>query len=367
MLSEREHLSPYRGIDSYTIDSKDAPVPTSYTRLYRVESSLPIVVAGLEQVAGGTGWELVGASCPAAFPFDITRQYQRRVAGFRATAAISWATTQSTVFPGTAMSNLQVRLEAPSVYSADPLGSLSPKAACLTPPPSAPLPPPPPGACPAADALVGVVIPQAATELVSQPMRELDRDIVRPRWIPPPAGEPEARHSASEPLALLLEHGALEGWAANDDRTRSERSGPDVHAAAYAFEFPSHDAARAFHVDAVARACAQAIEAFAVPGVPDAVGLRVYVPAAGIGCGDRWDLRWGLGGYACVGKDWVIDYVAFVRGQYHVSVAVGDAEDRPPELATQREAALDIAADAAQAACEVEVPAGVRRTCTPRR
>ena len=368
LLAVSEHLSPYRGIDSYTIsiDGRDAPQPTSFTRLLRVETSLPGVVAELEQVARSTGWDLVGATCAEVWPFD-TRQYQRRLSGFRATVEISWVTTQSAVFPGTAMSNVQVLLEAPSVYTDDPLISLSPKPECLTPPVAAPPPPQPPGVCAATEAQLGVVVAEATTPLSFQPVRKLDPDLIAPRWARTPAGEPETRHLASEPRTLLEEHGAVEGWASRDDRARSRRPGPDPQALTSAYEFPSHEAARAFHADAVARACAQGIEAFVVPGVADAVGVRVYVPATGMSCRERSDHLWGFSSFPCEGQNWVIDYVAFVRGQYHLSVAVGDAEERPPELDTQRTIALDLAAEAARAACEVEVSAGARRSCTSRR
>ncbi len=170
-----------------------------------------------------------------------------------------------------------------------------------------------------------------------------------------------ASSDPSEPRALLEKHGAIDGYQAYDRATGVGRR-PGHREATYAYQFPSHEAAVAFHRDAVARACPRALEAFDVPGVADAVGLRLYVPAGGPHCGKPDHLQWGIGFGSC--GDWLIEYMAFVRGQYHVSVAVGVPEWEgvepwaPPDLGSVRQAALKVGTAAGRRACEVG--AGVR-------
>jgi hypothetical protein len=112
------------------------------------------------------------------------------------------------------------------------------------------------------------------------------------------------------------------------------------------------------------------MDAFDVPGLPDAVGLRLYVPATGPECLERRDLQWGLAFGSASGAgcgDWLIEYIAFVRGQYHLSVAVGVQEWEaiepwePPDLTTIHEAALKVGAAAARRACEVRAARGAAR------
>jgi hypothetical protein len=173
----------------------------------------------------------------------------------------------------------------------------------------------------------------------------------------------------SEPRALLEKHGAVDGYKPYD-RVSGEGRRPGHRQATYAYRFPSHDAAMAFHHDVVARACPQAIDAFDVPGVPDAVGLRLYVPATGPECVRRWDLQWGLAFGSASGAgcgDWLIEYIALVRGQYHVSVAAGVMEWEaiepwePPDPSSIHEAALAAGAAAARRACEVRARPGTAR------
>jgi hypothetical protein len=108
----------------------------------------------------------------------------------------------------------------------------------------------------------------------------------------------------------------------------------------------------------LAGGAAQAIEFFEVPGVPDAVGLRLYVPATGPECTGHH--LWGLGFGQC--DDFLLDYVAFARGQYHVSVVTGGPEEEPLDPPGLRDAVLNLASNAARRACEVrEDPA--KRSC----
>jgi hypothetical protein len=225
---------------------------------------------------------------------------------------------------------------------------------CLVPPPAAPIPPAPVGACDAAEARLAVKMPEAATTLRDPPLGfRADSAGIAPfdRF------QTGLVKAPSQPPSLLDQHGAISGQ-------REE--------AVTTYRFPSHETARAFHEDAVARACAQAIEAFAVPGVPDAVGLRLYVPARGPECDYQSVVLWRLEGLNCEWNDWVVDYVAFVRGQYHLSAVVSAVEQRPqtavtpqgPDLAGQRDAVLGAAADASLDACRA-VSYETRRNCRP--
>lgn len=357
LLSEEKHLSTYFGMDEYTAGEKDPPGPTSYRRAYRVEGSLPEVIAALERSISDEGWELRGASCgpesQQATPqrSGSTRRYERRFADFRATLALSWTTTPSTVFPGTATSNVHLLLRAPSALTGDPLRSLGQvDPGCLRPPEAAPLPPAPPGACAAADAKLAVVVPHAAEPLASAPLRRssVPADLRRMR-VRASDDEIVASDEPSEPRAVLERHSALDGYQAYDEVHNPGIVTERRREATYAYRFPTHEKARAFHQEAVGRACPQAVEAFAVPGVADAVGLRLYVRAPGETCGERRDLQWGIGPGACE-EDWVIESVAFVRGQYFVSVAVGGPERESPDLAAQRDAAVKLAVEASERA-----------------
>ncbi len=157
LLSERRHVSTYIGMDEYTAGELDPPDRSSYHRAYRVEADLAGVTAGFDRLATDTGWKLVGASCGPAYPVGpggrhrVTRGYQRGLSGFAATLRITSYTVASTVFPGTAISDVEVLLTAPSVLAGESKPSGDIEEACLAPPASAPAPPAPPGACPAAE------------------------------------------------------------------------------------------------------------------------------------------------------------------------------------------------------------------------
>ena len=372
LLSERSHVSSYAGIDEYTAGEKDPPDTSSYERTFRVEADLPDVASGFEWLASRTGWKLVSAECgPSVLGSSRERQrnarlYERRISGFRATLGIAYFTLPSTVFPETFISDIEVRLRAPSVLAGEPERTYRIDQACLTPPSPAPRPPAPAGACDAASRKLGTVLSEAAAPLVARPLRmsnipaDLRRMQVRPSDEDILASDPP-----SEPRALLEEHGALDGYKAYD-RISGKNGRPGRRESTYAYQFPSHDAAVAFHHDVVARACAQAIDAFDVPVVEDAVGLRLYLPATGPECLKRWDLQWGLAFASASGPgcgDWLIEYVAFVRGHYHVSVAVGGPERERLDPASVHDAALKVGAAAARRSCEVRAGSGVARNC----
>ena len=375
LLSERSHVSYYTGVDEYTADYKDPPDRSSYHRAYRVESDLATVMGGFDRLATETGWKLVSASCgPERSSMPLGRQrvgrvYERRMSGFTATMGIASLTIGSTVFPGTTISDVEVWLTAPSVLVGEEEKAYRIDRACLAPPASTPRPPAPTGACPAADRKLAVAAPEAAVPLDARPLRASTRpaDLRRMR-VTASDDEILASDPPSEPRALLEKHGAIDGYEAYD--LVSEKGyQPGHREKTFAYRFPSHEAAVAFHRDVVARACPQAMEAFDVPGVADAVGLQLYVPATGPECDDRWDLQWGLafGSTHPPGcGDWLIEYIAFVRGQYHVSVAVGVQEWegtepwKPPDLRRVHDAALKVGATAGRRACEVR--SGARPT-----
>ena len=367
LLSERRHVSTHIGLDEYTAGDKDPPDPSSYRRTYRAEAELGQVLGGFDQLATGTGWKLVAARCGPQYSFMphgrhlISRTYERRVAGFTARLGITSASVASTVFPGTTISDVDVWLVAPSVLAGGSKPAYSVDRACLAPPAPAPRPPAPAGACPAAEQKLAVTVPEAAAALGARPLRaaDLPSDLRRMR-VRAADDTVLASSPASEPRSLLEKHGAVDGYQ-DYDRAGGAGPRPDHREATYAYQFPSHEAAVAFHRETVAGACPRALDAFAVPGVADAVGLRLYVPAAGPRCDDRWDLHKGIAFGGC--EDWLVEYIAFVRGQYHVSVAVGAAEWEgvqpwaPPDLRSVHEAALQVGAAAARRACEVRAGA----------
>jgi hypothetical protein len=373
LIGEGRHVSSYIGLDEYTADEKDPPDRSSYQRAYRVEADLAGVLDGFDRLATRTGWKLVAASCGPAYPVEpagryrVSRGYERRLPGFRATLGITSYTVASTVFPGTSISDVEVRLTAPSVLAGEPAPAGTIDRACLAPPPPAPRPPAPQGACPAADRKLGSSVPEAAMPLADRPLRASSRPADLRRLQVTAADEAiVASDPPSEPRPLLEKHGAIDGYDAYDLASGKGRR-PGHREKTFAYQFPSHEAAVAFHGDVVARACPQAMEAFDVPGVPDAIGLRLYVPATGPECRERWDLQWGLAfgsSYPPGCGDWLIEYIAFVRGQYHVSVAVGVKEWEaispwaPPDLAAVHEAALKVGAAAGRRACEVRAGAG---------
>lgn len=371
LLAERSRVSSYAGIDEYTADQKDPPDTTDHSRTYRVEANPAEVLGGFVRLAEETGWKLASLGCgtQAAAPTPELhrsgRRYERRIAGFRATLSVISVTLPSTAFPGTAITNVVVSLRAPSVLAGGlPSSSRAVDQACLAPPPALPRPPVPPGACEAANRKLAVAVPDAAAPLGSVPLRiprftsDLRRLQVRP------ADEQfKASRPPSEPRSMLERHGAIDGY--RDFREVVPDPGSlQRRESIYAYQFPSPEAARAFHEDAVARACAQAVEAFDVPGVPDAVGLRLYAPATGPECREREDQHWGLGSFLIPGcGDWLIDYVAFARGQYHVSVAVGGAEQERYNVASLRGRALQAGEIGARRACEVRADAALAARC----
>jgi hypothetical protein len=144
LLSERSHVSTYAGIDEYTAGEKDPPDRSSYERIYRAEADVAEVMGRFEQLASKTGWKLVATGCgPAragvpAGRYRNSRIYERRMSGFGATLEMASFTIASTVFPGTAISDLQVRLTAPSVLAGEAERTHRIDQACLTPSPPAP-------------------------------------------------------------------------------------------------------------------------------------------------------------------------------------------------------------------------------------
>lgn len=377
LLSERRHVSTYIGLEEYTAGDLDPPDRSSYERAFRVETDLASVTAGFDRLATGSGWKLVVASCGPAYPVgpggrqQVNRGYERRLSGFRATLRVTSFTVASTVFPGTAISDVEVQLTAPSVLAGEAARTGGIDQACLAPPASLPSPPAPAGACPAAGRTPAATAPEAPLPLADRPLRVSSRPADLRRLRVTAADDAIlASDPPSEPRPLLEKHGAIDGYSAYD-RVSGKGYQPGHREKTFAYRFPSHEAATAFHRDVVARACPQGMDAFDVPGVADAVGLRLYVPAAGPECRDRWDLQWGLAfgsTYPPGCGDWLIEYIAFVRGQYHVSVAVGVPEWEaispwaPPDPATVHAAALKAGAAAAKRACEAR--AGARpATC----
>lgn len=360
LLSERRHISSYAGIDEYTADVKDAPDTTSYKRIYRVEGSLPEVVAGFDRLASGSGWKHVATGCGPRMigsvreSYATNRIYERRVSGFRATLSVSSRTLPSQVYPGTVIADIDVTLRAPSVLVGKPAPVARKIDQSCAPLVASPKPPAPPGACPAAERKLAAAVPEAAALLGSRPLPvpQYPSDLRRMR-VRSSDDDIVASSNPSEPRPLLERHGAIDGYQ-DYDRISGSRDSAGYRAATYAYQFPSAQAARSFHQEAVARACAQATEFFDVPGIPDAVGLRLYVPAVGRECTGHH--LWGLGFGQC--DDFLMDYVAFARGQYHLSVVVGGPEEDRLDPPAIRGAVLKLAPTAAGRACEVrEQPA----------
>lgn len=152
LVAEREDVSSYLGFAEYTAGKRDRPDTSFYVRSYRVDDSLPKVFAEFERLAKDDGWRLVGSDCGVnrnpgdADRSSVFRRYERRLSGFQAALVLSADTTPSTVFPGTAVSNAEVALHAPSVLSGDPpLEAAELDRRCLGLPTATPAAPPPRG------------------------------------------------------------------------------------------------------------------------------------------------------------------------------------------------------------------------------
>lgn len=362
LLSERGHISSYVGIDEYTADEKDPPDTSSYQRLFRVEGNLPEAVAEFNRSATGSGWRLVASGCGPQMIGSVresyrnSRTYERRISGFRATLSIASLTLPSQVYPGTVIADVDVRLRAPSVLVGDgPPVARKIDQGCA-PLVASPKPPAPSGACPAAERKLAAIVPEATVLLGARPLRvpTYPSDLRRMR-VGSSDDDIVASSKPSEPRPLLERHRAVDGFQ-DYDRISGGRDSAGYLSATYAYQFPSAEAARAFHGEAVARACAQATEFFDLPGIPDAVGLRLYVPAVGPECTGHH--LWGLGFGRC--DDFLIDYVAFARGQYHLSVVTGGPEEERLDLAGIRQAIEKLAPGAAKRACEVRATPAAR-------